>query len=67
MRTYITFLVSAGGVVAGLLAVLILHGGWDAAAAGLDVLCGTAFLVSLIVLLARGESQPPRGPRAGPA
>ena len=60
MRTYMTLLISAGGVVAGLIAVILVHGGWDAVAAGLDVMCGAAFLISLIVLLARGDSQ--RGP-----
>ena len=65
MRSYVAFLVSAVllPVVVGV--VIVLHGGWDAAASGLAIVVGMALLASLIALLAAGDrrASPARHPR----
>jgi len=49
--------------IAGLVAVIVLHGGWEAAAA-LAIVVGLAFGDSIVVLLAIGERPRSRGPRS---
>ena len=64
MRTYVAFLVSTGLTVAALASVIVVHGGWEAAAAGLGMVASLACLFSLIALLSKGERPGPRGPGA---
>lgn len=64
MRTYVAFLVSAGLTAAALAAVIVVHGGWEAGAAGLGLILGLASILALIALLAMGERPRPRGPGA---
>jgi hypothetical protein len=55
----------ASAAVTGLslTAVLFLTGGWEAAVAALAIVAGMAFILSVVVLLAAGESGSP-GTRA---
>ena len=64
MRTFIAFLISAGLTVTAFAAVIVVHGGGEAAAAALGMVTGVACLLSLIALLAKGERPGPRGPGA---
>jgi O-antigen/teichoic acid export membrane protein len=62
MRTFITLLVSAGLTVAGLGAAIVLHGGWESAAAAGALVAAMAFLFSLILALVAGERPTPKRP-----
>jgi hypothetical protein len=55
MGSYFAFIVSAGLLLAGLAAVVVLHGGWEAAAAGLALVVGPLFVGSVIVLGAAAD------------
>ncbi len=61
MPTYVALLVSAGAAITALAAAIVVHGGWEAAAAGLGVIAGLAFLLSLSALLAIGDRPRSRG------
>jgi uncharacterized membrane protein YtjA (UPF0391 family) len=50
MGAYLTFWTTGLGVVLALIAVLLLHGGWEAAAAGIAIAMGTVCLSALFVL-----------------
>jgi hypothetical protein len=65
MLTYLGMLISSGTSIAAFAAVLILSGGWEAAAAGVAVLAATVWLGCFVVMLA-GKDSAPRGrsPRA---
>ncbi|HEY6778238.1 MAG TPA: hypothetical protein VI122_17160 [Thermoleophilaceae bacterium] len=65
MFVYLTSLFSSGLLLAALAAVLILNGGWEAAAAGLAIGAATVLLGCFVVMLA-GEDRAPggHGPRA---
>jgi hypothetical protein len=54
-RTYVTFLVSGALALLAFGATMIVHGGWQAAAAAFAVLTGGAFLTSLISMRASAE------------
>ena len=61
MRSYSAFLVSAVLLPVAFGATIVLHGGWDAAAAALAIVLGMALLTSLIALLAAGDRLRSRG------
>jgi uncharacterized membrane protein len=65
MFIYLSSLFSSGLLLAALPAVLILNGGWEAAAAGLAIGAATVLLGCFVVMLA-GEDRAPggHGPRA---
>jgi hypothetical protein len=63
MRTYRRFfLVSAALTLIGLGGTILGQGGWQAAAAGLGMLAGIAFVLSVAVLAAASERPRPRYP-----
>jgi hypothetical protein len=62
-RTYPTFLVSEALALAAFGAIMIVHGGWQAAVTALAVLAAGVSLMSLISLLAAGERLAPNAPR----
>jgi hypothetical protein len=65
MRTYLGMIISSGTLIAAFAAVLILTGGWEAAAAGVAVLAASAWLGCFVVMLAGKDAAPRgRGPRA---
>lgn len=50
MRSYMAFWLSAALGTTGLAAVILVHGGWEAAAAAFAILAGLVFLGSVIAL-----------------
>ena len=63
MRTYRRFfLVSAALTLIGLGGTILGQGGWQAAAAGLGMLAGIAFVLSVAALAAASERPRPRYP-----
>jgi hypothetical protein len=65
MFIYLTSLISAGLLLAAIVATLILTGGWEAAAAGLAVVAATVWLSCFVVMLAAEDGAPGgRGPHA---
>ena len=65
MLTYLGMLISSGTLIAAFAAVLILTGGWEAAAAGVAVLAAAVWLGCFVAMLARKDAAPrARGPRA---
>lgn len=65
MAGYLLFLTGALGLLAAFVALLVLHGGWEAAAAGLAVGAGALCLTGMIAALI-GADRMPRGPRGRP-
>jgi hypothetical protein len=55
MGSLIIFFGSAVTAFAASIAILVLHGGWDAIAAGVVFTSGIAFVVAAGALLAEGE------------
>jgi hypothetical protein len=55
VRSYVAFIVSAGLLLASLAVVLVVHGGWEAAAAGFALVIGPLFVGSFIVLGAAAD------------
>ena len=65
MHTYLALLLSSGSLVAAVVAVLLVSGGWEAAAAGIGVVAGTVWLVCFVIIVAGKDAMPGgRGPRA---
>ncbi len=64
MPTFIALLLSGGVAITALAAAIVVHGGWEAGAAGLGTMAGLAFLLSLSALVATGDRPRPRGRRA---
>jgi hypothetical protein len=57
---YVVFRLSALLTALAIFGVMLLTGGWEAAAAGFAILTGTAFLLSFVaLLLAQDESSTP--------
>jgi len=59
MRTYIRFLGSGALTLAGILGTIVLHGGWQSAAAGFATILGTVCALNVALLVAASE-RPPR-------
>jgi hypothetical protein len=55
MGAYLMFWAGAVGVALAVIAVLVVHGGWQAGAAGIAVLAGTVSLTALIALGVEGD------------
>jgi hypothetical protein len=65
MVTYLAFLLSSGALLAAFVAVLIVSGGWEAAAAGIGVAAGTVWLACFVSMVVGKDASPGgRGPRA---
>jgi hypothetical protein len=65
MITYLAFLLSSFALLAASVAVLVVSGGWEAAAAGIGVLAGTVWLACFVRMVAGRDATPRgRGPRA---
>jgi hypothetical protein len=57
MRIYLTSLISGGLMLAAIVAVIILHGGWEAAVAGFAILAATVWFGCFLVMLVREEGE----------
>jgi hypothetical protein len=65
MHTFLALLISSGALLAASVAVLVVSGGWEAAAAGIGVLAGTVWLACFVSMVAGKDAMPGgRGPHA---
>jgi hypothetical protein len=65
MFIYLTSLISSALLLVAVAAVLILNGGWEAAAAGLAIVAATVWLGCFVVMLASADGAPGgHGPHA---
>ncbi len=55
MKSYMAFWLSGPLVVIGIVAVILVHGGWEAAAAAFTIAAALVFLASLIALASAGD------------
>jgi hypothetical protein len=55
MAAFVTFWTSGVAVVLAVIAAILVHGGWEAAAAAVAIAAGTFCLTSLIVLWVESE------------
>jgi hypothetical protein len=55
MRIYLTSLISTGLMLAAIVAVLVLNGGWEAAAAGFAIVAAAVWLGCFLVMLVRED------------
>jgi hypothetical protein len=63
MAGFALLLISAAALLGALAATIVVHGGWEAGAAGIAVVAGLVCLIALTVLLAAADAAP-RGPHA---
>jgi hypothetical protein len=61
MTGFLFLLTSAAVLLGAVAATIVLHGGWEAAAAGIAVVAGMTCLATFVVLLTEADGAP-RGP-----
>ena len=59
MGSLIMFVVSGVTAISASVAILLVHGGWDAVAAGVAFLSGISFVVAAAALYAEGDGLAP--------
>jgi hypothetical protein len=57
MRIYLTSLISGGLMLAAIVTVIILNGGWEAAAAGFAILAATVWFGCFLLMLVREDGE----------
>jgi hypothetical protein len=60
MAAVTAFILTGATMIVALVAVFLLSGGWQAAAAGLAILAGFAFIAVVAALEAEGDGLAPR-------
>jgi hypothetical protein len=63
MTGFLLLLTSATVLLGAVAAAIVIHGGWEAAAAGIAVVAGMSCLVTFVVLLTEADGAP-RSPHA---
>jgi hypothetical protein len=63
MAGLLLFLTSAAVLAGAFVATIVVHGGWEAGAAGIAVVAGVACLTAFVVMITAADGAP-RGPRA---
>jgi hypothetical protein len=63
MGTFVALMMGAGLLLASLAALLVVHGGWEAVAAGFAFVAGPVVLMGFVVLRAAADRGPTVRPR----